>query len=497
MADLSLQSFPKNLSYTLKKLQGSINKQRVKINSDRSSYNSSQTIRFTLPRGSIVDFRSLVIYATGSTAGTGSTTSYIHFPRLGLHSLIESLTVSVNNITLSQVQSYNFLYNTLFDLEGGSIEQASKRMVSELYDPTVRWAQTASNNTAATNENSIIAKINHNGDATNGATSNDTSVNFCANNFIAFLGSLSCPCLDLNDIGDVVLSIQLAPASACFYSTMAVSAPVISGLEYTLTNVYLTIDKLTFTNSLYNQLKYERLQGDEGLKVGFYDYWTIVGSSFTKSSGCSVNASINSSSLNQIIGTFRRGDYQTIKPLVFYGGGSLVANAATNAITYDEYLANSRKYTDTSADALINTNGGDGFAQTAYLQRAGNDCTGTSFSVNSVNMDGYLKPPLEIFNNTLQVMGYNNIDIATAGLRPDCKSIFHFLKYYFCDMLSLENIAQDSAMWVSGYDGQNGGIVINYNATFASTNGQSVYPYLFCQSTKVLTIRAGKNLELV
>ena len=52
-------------------------------------------------------------------------------------------------------------------------------------------------------------------------------------------------------------------------------------------------------------------------------------------------------------------------------------------------------------------------------------------------------------------------------------------------------------MWVSGYDWQNGGIVINYNATFASTNGQSVYPYLFCQSTKVLSIRKGRNLELV
>ena len=145
MSDLqpSIQnvSFPKNLAYNIRVLEGSINKQRVKINSDRPSYNSSQTIRFTLPRGSIVDFRSLVIYATGSTSSTTATNNhYFHFPRLGLHSLIENLTISVNNITLSQVQSYNFLYNTLFDLEGGSIEQASKRSVSELYDPTVKYS---------------------------------------------------------------------------------------------------------------------------------------------------------------------------------------------------------------------------------------------------------------------------------------------------------------------------------------------------------------------
>ena len=159
MEGINLQSFPKNLSYSLKTLQGSINKQRVKINSDRSSYNSSQTIRFTLPRGSIVDFRSLVIYATGATAGADSTnTNYVHFPRLGLHSLIESLTISVNNITLSQVQSYNFLYNTLFDIEGGSIEQASKRAVSELYDPTIKYTQTASvAGTTASYKNAISA----------------------------------------------------------------------------------------------------------------------------------------------------------------------------------------------------------------------------------------------------------------------------------------------------------------------------------------------------
>ena len=119
MSDLqpSIQnvSFPKNLAYNISVLEGSINKQQVKINSDCPSYNLSQTMHFTLPRGSIVDFCSLAIHAAGNTSGTTATTNhYVHFPRLGLHSLIQSLTISVNNITLSQVQSYNFLYNTLF-----------------------------------------------------------------------------------------------------------------------------------------------------------------------------------------------------------------------------------------------------------------------------------------------------------------------------------------------------------------------------------------------
>ena len=53
MSDLqpSIQNvlFPKNLAYNIRVLEGSINKQRVKINSDCPSYNLSQTICFTLP----------------------------------------------------------------------------------------------------------------------------------------------------------------------------------------------------------------------------------------------------------------------------------------------------------------------------------------------------------------------------------------------------------------------------------------------------------------
>ena len=170
---------------------------------------------------------------------------------------------------------------------------------------------------------------------------------------------------------------------------------------------------------------------------------------------------------------------------------------ASEVVSYDEYLANPRKYTNDATGVLESAGLGDGFCNSAYFQRCGNDITGSSFSVNSVNMDGYSKPPIEIFNNTLQVLGYNNLDVSVAGLRADCKSLLHFLKYYFADMLSLENISQDNTMWTSGYNGANGGIVINYNASFPSTNGQTVQPYVFAQSTKILTIRAGRNLELV
>ncbi len=491
-----IPSYPRNLAYNLKRLSGSINRQRVKITSDNGSYKSSQQIRFNLPRGSILDLRSLVVYATGSTTGTGSAQTYFHFPRLGLHSLIENLTVSVNNVTLSSIQSYNFLYNCLFDMEAGSIDQSTKRLVSEFYDPSVNFTSEAGDGgtTAIRNENKISARYTAKVDET---TTNDTNIKFCANNFLGFLGSCSCPCISTDDIGDIQITITLAPTACLFYSVPAAAAvvPTFNNLEYELKDVYLTIERITFTNSLYYQLKKEQLMSD-GLDVGFYDYYTISGSTFNKSAGCALNASINSSSLNQLIATFRRGDYQTIKPLLLYGNNS---KTAAEVKSFDEYLANVKSLTNTSAGcdvAGFGMNLGDGFNQTAYFQRCGNDITGSSWGLNSLNLTGYSAPPIEVFNNTIQALGYNNIDVATAGIHPGCRSLEHWKKYYFLDVISLENISQDNNFWVSGFDGQNGGIVVNYNAVFPSTNTQSVYPYVFAQSTKVMNIKAGRALDI-
>ena len=73
--------YPKNLAYNLKELLGGFNKQKVKVLGDLQTTAASGVVHFKLPANAIVYLHSLVLYFTGSTAGTGSTTSYIHFPR--------------------------------------------------------------------------------------------------------------------------------------------------------------------------------------------------------------------------------------------------------------------------------------------------------------------------------------------------------------------------------------------------------------------------------
>ncbi len=101
--------FPKKLSYNLKELAGGFSKQKVKILGDLQTVKASGTVRFKLPSNAIVDLRSVVLYFSGACSGTGSTTSYLRFPRYS-SSLLQRITISANNITL---YSY-FFQPTLF-----------------------------------------------------------------------------------------------------------------------------------------------------------------------------------------------------------------------------------------------------------------------------------------------------------------------------------------------------------------------------------------------
>jgi len=86
---------------------------------------------------------------------------------------------------------------------------------------------------------------------------------------------------------------------------------------------------------------------------------------------------------------------------------------------------------------------GDAFNQSYYFMRAGGDLKTSQWSINSTNIDPYPLPPSEIFNQNLIALGNNQIDFGTSGIYPGCLSLYHFLKHYFCHILSLENLSGD------------------------------------------------------
>jgi hypothetical protein len=95
----------------------------------------------------------------------------------------------------------------------------------------------------------------------------------------------------------------------------------------------------------------------------------------------------------------------------------------------------------TLANAAYQDNLGAAFANSLYFLRAGASHKGSKFAVNSIDIDPYQLTPLEVYNKVLLYIGFQNIDMGTAGLHPGCMSVYHWQKYYFADICDLTNIS--------------------------------------------------------
>ena len=207
-----VSGFPKNLAYTLKQLSN-FTKQTVKVMPDRANdVNFGDVSRFKLPASAMIDFRTISIFADvtlykDNTANTGYA---LHLPR-NTASLIQQITITCNGVQLCNINDYNLLYNTLYDLEGADFSQTSKRFL-ENADPSVYHIP---GDTIATGD-STITTINAIATAAN---NNETRRPIVINNFLGFIGSLSTPVIDTNDTGDIYIEIRWASPKVLWGTT--------------------------------------------------------------------------------------------------------------------------------------------------------------------------------------------------------------------------------------------------------------------------------------
>ena len=211
-----ISGFPKNLAYNLKRLQGSIIKQKITINSDRSEYKPNDRVMFNFAIGRMLDSRSIVATAK-CKAGTGN-----HFPRGGLNSLIENLQITANSRVIQSTQNYNFIWNILADLSGYfSLEQSTKR-IYENFDPSISQDNLTGTAAPALALNTTIASGNE-------------ELTFCINNWLGFLSS-SAPTWNTNDLGQIQMIITLAPASVQWLGSAATAGTTATNGDYTVSD---------------------------------------------------------------------------------------------------------------------------------------------------------------------------------------------------------------------------------------------------------------------
>ena len=485
---MEFATFPKNLAYNIKTLSG-FSKTCVKITPDKTSVNANDTFKVKLPTNTIVDLRTLTWYAKGNCVS--STGDNLHFPRLGLSSLIKTLAVYVNGTLIERIDNYNILYNKLFDLEGG-IDQVAKRHL-EIADPSVRHSTTA-DHTAATPEICTLP-----------ATGDDTNRKMAVSSWIGFLSNNSCPCPDTNDLGNIELEITLANEQVLFAGASGtVNADTTrDSPTYNLADIYFTVSKIVFNDPLYYNMKASKLLSS-GLQIGYQTYIASKGSVVAKNSSVNVNCTVNSTSLDQLICCFNPA-VPNISPLLLYGSNDTADSLAfsqvqsgysglTSVAVAGDPSTLEKVGGQTSANIYHNT-AGDLYNQSYFFK---SDAIGIQSSSIEINNTPLAPQPLEdaqIFNESLISLGNANIDMS-AGVHSGLRSLADFLKYYFCHIVSLENI-QHQDFYKSGLDGKSSALNIVWKLAYSTTNTMSQTPYIFAKTTRILQVNEGGSIVVI
>ncbi len=479
MSDIST-GFPKALSYSIKQMADNMSRIGVKLTPDRvSGIAPNDTITFKLPNSSLVDMRSLNFFYKFTTSGTTGT--FIH-PRYS-STLIERVSVIINGQTISITPAYAFLYNTLMDLEGSSFDQLSKRNVCEFFDPSVRI-------TSADPTSSADVSLAGGTWIANG-TSAPSKIDGAITHWLGFLGSCQPGVIDTSSLGDVYIQIQFSTAYV-LPSTINATAQTLAGASFSLDDVYATCDVISFSSDTYYRALASKLASG-GLNIGFYEYLNARFASITKSSGANVTWNVSANSLDQLIGTFQKTDaYTTWKPMVVYasnGDGSTV-------YTMSQIVANPTAYLDNTG-AIRTEKLGDGFMNSYAMMRCGQAVKESRWSINNRAINyGYLTPK-EVFVQTLQSLGYNQLDLGANGLNACIFSLQHFLKYYFTHIIDL-TIQDSRDFWISGLNSLGSTLSITWECNFnGSSNSQTAIPVIYARLSKILNVRDGRNLSVI
>lgn len=478
MADIS-SSFPASLSYRIKSLVGNMSRVGVKMLPDRTTgIAPNDIITIKLPNSSLVDLRTFNFFYQFSTSGTTGT--FLH-PRYA-SSLIERTSLIVNGQTIDILPSYNFLYNTLMDLEGSSFDQFSKRNVCEFFDPSLKYTSADPSSAAD------VAIVGANW-LTTGTTA-PSKIDGCVTHWLGFLGSSSPSVIDTSDLGDVFLQIQFANQYV-LPSTINATAQTLAGASFTLDNVYATCDVISFASDEYYNLKASKLSS--GLNIGYYSYLNARFASSTKSSGISVQWNVSANSLDQIICTTAKTDFSsTWKPMIVYGSNDAGSTVYNMSQIVADPIAKTNNTGSIRTDVL-----GDGFMNSYYFIRNGQALKESRISINNRPLNYGFITPKEVYIETLKALGYNHIDLGTNGINACIFSLQHFLKYYFAHIEDL-TIQDTKDFWVSGLNSLGSTLTIGWDANYSgASNSQTCLPIMYARLSKILNVKPGRAITII
>ena len=463
-------SYPKEMFYTLSRLNSSMSKNLIKTIADRTTASSHTITNIRLPLGALINLDSLALYFTIDITGTNPT-----FPARYSSSFIKRLSISMNNVNVCIIQDYNLLYNIVNDFTN---KDKTKGICGEFLDNSIIWSEAAgsSTETAISGVDTLLAS--------NGL---QTDIKMCINNFLGFFGSASTRLLDTNSIGEILVSIEWAPNYECLGgSAEATSTTYTAADTYNVKDIYMTCEALSFSSD-----EYYNAIADRDLMIGFYDYQITKFQQVQKKQGINVTTYLNSGSVDSLWGTAIL-PVSVPEKMVAYGSNSDGVDA--NVINAYEYLSNPKAYSNNNGSSPT---AGDGFFNVRGLQRQLAHAKSFQWSINNKHLNYAPLNSVENFQNLLLTLGYENVDTSANAFHSGMVSLYHFYKYYGVSCQSLELINRDE-FYISGLSSQGSSVSVNWKAEFEGTNNTlEVIPVVIAKISRVLQVRPGRQISVI
>jgi hypothetical protein len=470
---------PKTFFYNLKKLKGSFSKQIIKITPDRTLASPNDITTFRFPIGSVLNLNSLAMHFKGTTSGTNITI----FPKY-TSTLIKRLSVAVNNVSVQIINDYNLVYNTYADLNSANLTTR----FGEKFDSTTNFVNTTLS--AATATASPLVATNLLASAQGAITAERMVIN----HFLGILGGGSTPIWNTDLMGEIVVSVQWENQGVLCGTSETAATTYTSADTYSLSDIYMSVESFSFTNDEY----YQALATADK-KIGFHEWSVVRFPKVAKNSGIDITTYISASSLDCVIGTSLPPNAITAIPKTMVGHSSCSAGTGTLAINIYKYLSD--PVASTGAGGAVAQVGdvlnyGDGYYSTMNMIRDLQYINTSVFYINNRMINYQPLDPLEIHQQNMFALNYENLDLSNNGFNPSCVSLAHFFKYYGVCMQDL-SLLNPATFYLSGLNSAGSSVSINWKATFNSFCTNDAYPVLIIKTSRILNISEGRQIAVV
>jgi hypothetical protein len=468
---------PKQFFYNLKKLKGGFSKQIIKITPDRTIASPNDITTFRFPIGSVLNLQSLNLHFKGSTKGTNPTL----FPRY-TSTLIKRLSVSVNNVSVQIINDYNIVYNIYADLNSANLTTR----FGEKFDTTTQFTNTTLSSATTTSSPLVSTNLLL---ASTGLISNERLV---INHFLGILGGGSTPIWNTDLMGEIVVSVQWETQGVLCGTAEASATTYTSSDTYELSDIYMSIESLSFVSEEY----YQALATADKM-IGFHDFSVIRFPKVAKNSGIDITTYISASSLDAVIGTALPANAITAIPKTMVGHSA--CSVGTSVVNIYKYLAD--PVASTGAGGSVAQVGdvlnyGDGFFSTMNMVRDLQYILTSVFYINNRMINYSPLDPLEIHQQNLLALNYENLDLSNNGFNPSCVSLAHFFKYYGACFQDL-SLLNPQTFYLSGINSAGSSISINWKATFNAFCAQDAYPLLVIKCSRIMNISDGRQIQVI